>query len=59
MLPPGEWSALIVGDQWTDGEDLITRCQSNTNRRNRTSTLTFEGMLPSAQSSKASMPKRS
>lgn len=32
MLPPGGWSALIVGDQWVDDPDLMVLLHSISSR---------------------------
>lgn len=32
IFPPGEWSFLLVGDQWPDDEDLMALSHGKTNR---------------------------
>jgi Family of unknown function (DUF5631)/Family of unknown function (DUF5632) len=50
MLPPGEWSLAIVGDQWVDDPDLMALLHSRTNRGNIKAGFTNYGdMLRSAQ----------
>ncbi len=50
MLPPGEWSSVIVGDQWVDDDDLMVLLHGRTNRGAIKAGFTsFGDMLRSAQ----------
>nr|BBX76468.1 hypothetical protein MFLOJ_02550 [Mycobacterium florentinum] len=50
MLPPGEWSAAIVGDQWVDDDDLMALSHGKLNRGSIKAGFTnFGDMLRSAQ----------
>jgi hypothetical protein len=50
MLPPGEWSLAIVGDQWVDDPDLMALLHGRSNRGNIKASFTNYGdMLRSAQ----------
>ncbi|BBY20119.1 hypothetical protein MSTO_03240 [Mycobacterium stomatepiae] len=50
MLPPGEWSLAIVGDQWVDDPDLTALLHGRTNRGNIKAGFTNYGdVLRSAQ----------
>jgi hypothetical protein len=50
MLPPGEWSLVIVGDQWVDDPDLMALLHGRTNRGNIKAGFTnFGDMLRNAQ----------
>ena len=49
-FPPGEWSFLLVGDQWPDDQDLMTLSHGRTNRANiKTGFSNFADMLRNAQ----------
>jgi hypothetical protein len=50
MLPPGEWSFAIVGDQWVDDPDLMALLHGRSNRGNIKASFTNYGdLLRSAQ----------
>lgn len=50
MLPPGEWSALIVGDQWVDDPDLMVLLHSISSREEvNTGYSLFADMLRNTQ----------
>ena len=49
-FPSGEWSPLIVGDQWPDDQDLIALSHGKINRGNiKTGFTNFADMLRNAQ----------
>jgi Family of unknown function (DUF5631)/Family of unknown function (DUF5632) len=49
-FPPGEWSLLLVGDQWPDDEDLMTLSHGKINRGNiKNGFSNFADMLRNAQ----------
>ena len=50
MFPPGEWSFLLVGDQWPDDQDLMALSQGKINRGQlKTGYVHFADMLRNAQ----------
>src|SRR5580693_6068396 len=49
-FPPGEWSLLLVGDQWPDDEDLMALSHGKINRGNiKNGFSNFADMLRNAQ----------
>jgi hypothetical protein len=49
-FPPGEWSPLLVGDQWPDDQDLMALSHSKINRGNtKTGYMHFADTLRNAQ----------
>src|SRR5262249_55212115 len=50
MFPPGEWSFLLVGDQWPDDQDLMALSQGKINRGQiKAGLMHFADMLHNAQ----------
>jgi len=50
IFPPGEWSHLLVGDQWPDDQDLMTLSHGKLNRSQiKTGFVHFADMLRNAQ----------
>jgi hypothetical protein len=50
IFPPGEWSFLLVGDQWPDDQDLMALSHGKINRgQTKTGFVHFADMLRNAQ----------
>jgi hypothetical protein len=55
IFPPGEWSLLLVGDQWPDDQDLMALSHGKINRGQiKTGFVHFADMLRNAQTDQLS-----